>query len=72
MTSTAEITIDVINTNDNDPVFNSTEYKLNVMENSPKGTTVGNVKAIDKDDGMCLIVDIKPISKQITLYNKNV
>lgn len=52
LTSTAEITVDVINTNDNDPVFNSTEYKLNVMENSAKGTIVGKVDAIDMDDGM--------------------
>lgn len=52
LTSTAEITVDVINTNDNDPVFNSTEYKLRVMENSAKGTIVGKVDAADMDDGM--------------------
>lgn len=53
LTSTAEIIIDIINTNDNDPVFNSTDYKLSVLENSTKGTVVGKVAANDNDDGMC-------------------
>lgn len=51
LTSTAEIIVDVINTNDNDPVFNLSEYNMNVLENSPKGTVVGKVQAIDNDDG---------------------
>lgn len=58
LTSTAEIIIDIINTNDNDPVFNSTEYKLNVLENSTKGTIVGTVAANDNDDGMCVFVHL--------------
>lgn len=52
LTSTAEIIIDIINTNDNDPVFNATAYTLNVPENSAKGTIVGAVAANDSDDGM--------------------
>lgn len=52
LTSTAEIIVDVINTNDNDPIFNSPEYKINLLENSRKGTIVGRVEANDNDDGM--------------------
>ena len=52
LTSTAEIVVDVINTNDNDPVFNQNEYEMNVMENAQKGTVVGRVLATDADYGM--------------------
>lgn len=63
LTSTAEIIVDVINTNDNYPVFNSTEYHMQVYENSPKGTVVGKVFAKDDDDGKLMIKFII-----ITLY----
>lgn len=54
LTSTAEIIVDVINTNDNDPIFNNvTGYTFNVMENSPKGTVIGRVQANDNDNGNC-------------------
>lgn len=51
LTSTAEIIVDVINTNDNDPIFKSHEYNINLPENSPKDTVVETVQAIDEDDG---------------------
>lgn len=54
LTATAEIIVDIINTNDNDPIFNLPEYQMNVLENSPKGTVVGKVEASDNDDGMCV------------------
>lgn len=51
LTSTADIIVNVINTNDHDPIFNSSEYIMNVLENSPKGTVVGKIQAKDNDDG---------------------
>lgn len=51
LTSTADIIVNVINTNDNDPMFNSSEYRMNVLENSPRGTVVGKIEAKDNDDG---------------------
>jgi hypothetical protein len=51
LTSTAQIIVDIINTNDNDPIFNETEYKFSINENSPRGTTIGHVFAKDADDG---------------------
>lgn len=57
LTSTANIHVDVINTNDNDPVFYMSEYVFKVLENSPKGTVIGKIDAKDDDDGkavMCL------------------
>ncbi|XP_058116398.1 cadherin-87A [Anopheles ziemanni] len=51
LTSTAQITVDVVNTNDNDPVFEQPEYSMQVRENSPVGTLVGVVRANDADAG---------------------
>lgn len=55
LTSTAEIIVDIINTNDNDPVFTSPEYRFKIAENSPKGAYVGNIDAKDNDDGKFIL-----------------
>lgn len=44
--------VEVINTNDNDPVFYMNEYVFKVLENSPKGTVIGKIDARDDDEGM--------------------
>lgn len=51
LSSTANIAVHIININDKDPVFNETEYKFSINENSPKGTSVGFVLALDADVG---------------------
>ncbi|XP_055710433.1 cadherin-87A isoform X2 [Phlebotomus papatasi] len=51
LTSTAMVTVDVINENDNDPEFNTTEYRFEIPENSPRGTIIGRVEASDADEG---------------------
>lgn len=51
LSSTADITIDVININDNDPIFDTDIYNFTVRENSPRGTIVGQIRANDMDDG---------------------
>ena len=54
LSATAHIVVHIININDKDPVFNETEYKFNIDENSLKGTSVGFVHAVDADDGNIL------------------
>ncbi|XP_058466683.1 cadherin-87A isoform X2 [Malaya genurostris] len=51
LSSTAEVTVDITNSNDNDPVFEEPEYRMAVLENSPVGTVVGTVTARDTDLG---------------------
>lgn len=51
LTSTAEIIVDIVNANDNEPVFSSSEYRFTVPENSAKGTFIGKINAKDGDDG---------------------
>ncbi|KAM4621840.1 protocadherin alpha-3-like [Polymixia lowei] len=45
------ITVDVLDVNDNPPVFNKDSYSVQLNENSPVGTTVIQVNATDLDEG---------------------
>ncbi|XP_064829036.1 protocadherin gamma-C5-like [Oncorhynchus masou masou] len=47
---TSQITITVLDVNDNFPVFEKALYKVSIHENSPKGTFMVKLKAIDVDD----------------------
>ncbi|KAL7846386.1 hypothetical protein SRHO_G00213660 [Serrasalmus rhombeus] len=49
---TATIIIRVQDSNDNSPVFEKPSYKTRVPENTPKGTVILTVKAIDSDEGV--------------------
>ncbi|NXX75832.1 PCDGK protein, partial [Urocolius indicus] len=46
-----QIHIDVVDANDNAPVFNQSTYKASVRENTPSGTLVAKIGAYDLDDG---------------------
>lgn len=49
--SSAKVKINVIDTNDNDPIFDETEMTVEMDENKPAGTSVVKVTARDKDSG---------------------
>ncbi|XP_062332130.1 protocadherin alpha-8-like isoform X8 [Osmerus eperlanus] len=49
---TANIIVEVIDVNDNMPVFTQDSYSVMLNENSPIGTTVIRVNATDLDDGV--------------------
>ncbi|XP_069510282.1 protocadherin gamma-A12-like isoform X42 [Ambystoma mexicanum] len=49
---TAQIQVRVLDYNDNAPVFDQFVFKVSVIENVPKGTIVGAVKATDIDQGL--------------------
>ncbi|XP_026186763.1 protocadherin alpha-8-like [Mastacembelus armatus] len=48
---TAEITVNVLDVNDNMPVFTGDSYSVHLDENIPIGTTVIKVNATDLDEG---------------------
>ncbi|XP_035288637.1 protocadherin alpha-C2-like isoform X2 [Anguilla anguilla] len=50
-TGTAKIYIRVLDSNDNVPVFDSSVYKVKLLENSPKDTLVIKLNATDLDEG---------------------
>lgn len=47
----AKIKINIIDTNDNDPLFETAEADVYINENEPAGTSVTKVQAHDKDHG---------------------
>nr|XP_020447287.1 protocadherin Fat 4-like [Monopterus albus] len=51
MSGTMQITVIVLDVNDNAPVFTKSLYKATITENSPRGTSVITVSASDKDGG---------------------
>ncbi|XP_028272007.1 protocadherin gamma-A10-like [Parambassis ranga] len=48
---TVNIDVTVLDANDNDPVFNQSNYKATVVENALKGTSIITVNATDADSG---------------------
>ena len=51
LSSFVKVTVTIINVNDQDPVFEKQSYNASVMENSPPGTHVTVVRALDVDEG---------------------
>lgn len=41
--STCNVTLNIVDTNDNDPEFEKQEYNFSVIENSCHGTKVGSI-----------------------------
>ncbi|XP_036060646.1 protocadherin gamma-B5 isoform X15 [Onychomys torridus] len=52
LSGTTELRIQVTDANDNPPVFNQEVYRVHLPENVPPGTTVLQVTATDKDEGV--------------------
>uniref|UniRef100_A0A4W5RWS3 Protocadherin 1 gamma 31 n=1 Tax=Hucho hucho TaxID=62062 RepID=A0A4W5RWS3_9TELE len=48
---TTEVTVQVLDNNDNAPIFEKSLYECSLLENSPKSTVVLSVKARDTDEG---------------------
>lgn len=51
-TATSRINIEVLDANDNDPVFDKEIYEFSLEENMRRGTLVGKIRATDPDIGM--------------------
>ncbi|XP_030224421.1 protocadherin alpha-4 isoform X8 [Gadus morhua] len=49
---TSQITVNVIDSNDNSPIFSKSLYKVSVAENALVGTLVIQLNATDKDEGL--------------------
>ncbi|KAG9263147.1 protocadherin alpha-C2 [Astyanax mexicanus] len=51
LTGSTTISVRVLDSNDNNPVFDSSVYKVKLLENSPKDTLVIKLNATDQDEG---------------------
>lgn len=56
------VLLQVTDTNDNPPVFTESSYSFDVLENSPRGSRVGQVVAQDEDEGVNGLVTYTVIS----------
>uniref|UniRef100_A0A8C4WGP4 Cadherin domain-containing protein n=1 Tax=Gopherus evgoodei TaxID=1825980 RepID=A0A8C4WGP4_9SAUR len=50
-TGYCSVTVNVVDVNDNSPIFSPEDYFPNVLENAPSGTTVIRLNATDTDSG---------------------
>lgn len=50
--STVRVYFNVLDVNDNSPIFNTTVYSASVSESLPSGSSIITVLASDADDGM--------------------
>jgi len=55
LSSTVTVYINVIDENDNTPVFESNSYNVDVYENATVNTVVATVTATDRDSGKHII-----------------
>lgn len=64
LTATATVTVNILDLNDNDPVFSLPEYHLRLYENRDAGTAVGNISVTDPDlgDEGTISLTLKPIN----------
>lgn len=61
-TGTTTLQVNVLDTNDHEPVFELTEYEASIREGVPIGTTVVVVKATDQDAGRNADVEYSIVS----------
>ncbi|XP_077166780.1 protocadherin alpha-5-like isoform X9 [Paroedura picta] len=62
LSGTVQLVINVVDANDNPPVFNQSVYRVKLQENAANGTLVIKLNATDLDEG---------INKEITYYFSN-
>lgn len=52
--STVRVYFNILDVNDNPPIFNTSVYSTSVSESLPPGSSIVTVGATDADDGMCM------------------
>ena len=58
LSSTTLVTVDVIDSNDNSPEFEDSEYQVSLSDRAVRGQFVGKVRAIDHDEKGHLVYSI--------------
>lgn len=71
LSSTAYLEISVTNINDHDPVFDSRIYNFSIPENSPAGTVVGTIHAVDNDTDLFGKVEYSLVGDYSTIFEIN-
>jgi len=68
LSSTVTVYINVIDENDNAPVFETNSYNLDVYENATVNTIVATVMATDRDSGKHYLTNLRRLLRCIILH----
>ena len=49
--SSSDVIVTIVDANDNAPIFNRGSYSFTIPEDTPPGSNVANISAIDLDSG---------------------
>uniref|UniRef100_A0A8D2A301 Cadherin domain-containing protein n=1 Tax=Sus scrofa TaxID=9823 RepID=A0A8D2A301_PIG len=76
LTGTVQLSVRVLDTNDNDPEFEQSEYKVRLMENAAKDTLVIRLNATDRDEGVngevtYSLTSVKPNGRRLFTLDEN-
>lgn len=66
--TTIRVYFNVLDVNDNPPIFSLNSYSTSLMENLPLGSTVLVFNVTDADDGMYLILYTYNFTKNVLIY----
>lgn len=72
LSSTLTVYCNVIDLNDNAPVFDPMSYSNEIYENVPIGTEVVTVSATDIDSGMLCMLFIKTLAELLHIFMQGV
>ena len=67
MSSTAQITVSILDENDSTPRFSKQTYSVIISETQPIGSPIVNLQATDKDLGQNSMIEYRPLGKLGTL-----
>ncbi|XP_071105938.1 protocadherin Fat 4-like [Haliotis cracherodii] len=68
--STCQVVVDIVDVNDNPPVFTSTPYNFSIPETSPKASFVGTLSATDRDTNTNLTFTLISHTELFILQNR--
>jgi hypothetical protein len=70
-TDTVDVIVDVLDINDCQPTFVEQEYRVNINENLPQGSSVASVRATDCDLGDNAVVRYSIADGDVGIFELN-
>lgn len=65
-TATTKVVVNVLDYNDNEPIFELAQYEFNIEENMANYSIVGSIKALDKDSGVNSLIRYSLVATKST------
>jgi len=55
LTASADVTVNLLDVNDNKPQFSNTSYEFEIQENQPAGVSIGKVSLLVRENVNCYV-----------------